>query len=109
MIVLLVTLGDEPGPFLEFGVGSVVAGLLLAYVAYRTLGSLLPPVLIFFGSGFFFVGLIALIVALATGDALYPIPLVGIGFLLVGIFLVYIGYRKLAKKFIESENQLLRY
>ena len=109
MVVLLVTLGDEPGPFLEFGIVSVVAGLFLLYVTYRTVESLLPLALISSGSGLFFWGLVILIVASITGDAPYPIPHIGTGFLLGGLFVTYIGYRKLARKLIESENQLLRY
>jgi hypothetical protein len=109
MVVLLVTLGDIPGPFLEFGSGSVVVGLSLVYVAYGNAGSLLSTALISFGSGVFFLGSIILIVAWATKDAFYPIPHIGTGLVLGGILSVYISYRKLAKELIESENQLLRY
>lgn len=103
--ILLVILGDETGTFLEFGIISVVVGLFLVYVAYRALGSFLPLALISFGSGLFLMGLIILLVALVTGDAPSLIPLIGAGFLLVGLFLAYFGYRKLARKLMESENR----
>ncbi|MBU7018379.1 MAG: hypothetical protein HXS44_12790 [Theionarchaea archaeon] len=54
-------------------------------------------------------GSIILIVAWVTKDAFYPIPHLGTGLVLGGILSVYVGYRKLAKELIESENHLLRY
>jgi len=50
-----------------------------------------------------------LLVISVTGDAPYPAPHIGAGLLLGGLSLMYIGYRKLAQKLMERENQLVRY
>ena len=109
VVVLLVGLGDEPESYLEFGIVCVVVGFSLIYTAYRELESLLPVTLISFGSGLSFLGAIILLVISVTGDAPYPVPHIGAGLLLGGLFLVYIGYRKLTQKLMEIENQLVRY